>query len=351
MNKQLILFGAANAGISMLQKAGYDNVFCFADNIKTGNFWGKKIISFDELKKVADSYDIIVTSGNENAERAIMNQLNNAGIKFYTPANFDAANKELSNKDILSIEQEGVFTLAFADFVKRNKPDTFALVGAASGGYARIAGHFMSDDARIYLFEPMPQFFKVIHNTFASDKRVHLIRKAVSNKPGRIDLHSTIKNNMFNISHSFTIDKDETMFGSEYDKDDVKLTATVSTVTLDEFFKDENVNLMLMDIEGAEVFAVEGMEKLIAKRRTTFFMEVHEPYIKALQEDGMDYMTSVFKDSGYHFYWCELTESGDYKAERGGVRVIPTDELKWEHCIISPNPIDEEVLSTWILSQ
>jgi hypothetical protein len=42
--KQVILFGAGMVGKELLRKYG-DEVFCFADNYKTGEYYGKKIIS------------------------------------------------------------------------------------------------------------------------------------------------------------------------------------------------------------------------------------------------------------------------------------------------------------------
>ena len=107
------------------------------------------------------------------------------------------------------------------------------------------------------------------------------------------------------------------------------------------FLSNTDVDVMLIDIEGAEVLAIEGMEKLIENRKTIFFLEIHEPYIQAIRSDGMNYINEVFKRNGYKIYWCELDKNGDYKEERGGVRLVPSDDIRWEHCIVSPDGLED----------
>jgi FkbM family methyltransferase len=333
VEKSHILFGAGKIGKNMLTLLGGDAVFCFCDNYLSGTqVYGKDVISFDELRRIHRSYNVVLTA--ESGEMA--GQLEAAGIP-YELGHQRLRSVHIESGNFRKIENEGLFTDEFAAFVRTRKPKVFANVGAAGGGYASIAAHFMEEDARIYLFEPVPRFLGVLGKFFNRDARVRIIDKAVSNAESTLELFATVKPNQSNIAHSFTMDRDQTMFRSEYSDECEVLKHTAETVVLDVFFKDIDVDLMLMDIEGAEVLAIEGMEKLIAKRKTTFFLEVHEPYIKAIRADGLAYINSIFKKYGYRIYWCELTENGDYESERGGVRLAPSDEIKWEHCIVSPN--------------
>jgi FkbM family methyltransferase len=335
MDKKIILFGAGKIGKSCLDAFGSDAVYAFCDNFSAGSeLNGKKVISFDELKRIFSDYDVILSVGSSNMVE-LERQLYTAGIP-YSIYKRQLCKRQIELGEYHKIEDEGIFTDKFIEYVKNRKPRVFANIGAASGGYASIAAHFMGEDAEIHVFEPVPEFVKTLHDFFDGDNRIHIIDKAVSNCNGTMELFATVKQNSNNIAHSFTMDKQQTMFNAEYTDECQTLTHTVETIVLDDFFDKTDVDLMLIDIEGAEVLAIEGMEKLIEKKKTTFFLEVHEPYIQAIRADGMDYINAVFKKNGYKIYWCELDENDDYNAERGGVRLVSSDSIRWEHCIVSP---------------
>ena len=60
--KKIILFGAGIYGRRALSFFSADKVHCFVDNYKAGQeFWGKPIISFEELKKIKDDYDVVLS--------------------------------------------------------------------------------------------------------------------------------------------------------------------------------------------------------------------------------------------------------------------------------------------------
>lgn len=340
MNKKIILFGAGKIGRFYLDALGSNAVYAFCDNFSSGReLDGKKVISFDELRQIFPDYDVVLSVGRENMG-AMERQLHEAGIPYSIYAR-QLRERQIKCGEYYKIENEGIFTDQFAQYVQNRQPCVFANIGAATGGYASIAAYFMRENAEIYVFEPVPEFVKALQYFFKDDSRIHIIEKAVSNRNGTMELFATVKQNSNNIAHSFTMDKHQTMFSSEYTDECRTLTHTVETVTLDDFFDKKDVDLMLIDIEGAEVLAIEGMEKLIEKRKTTFFLEVHEPYIKAIRADGMEYINEVFKKNGYKIYWCELNDNRDYKTERGGVRLVPSDRIRWEHCIIMPNEFED----------
>ena len=267
-------------------------------------------------------------------------QLDMAGIPYSNYAR-QLRKHQIQRGEYHKIEDEGIFTDKFVEYVIKRKPRVFANLGAASGGYASIASHFMGNDAEIYVFDPVPEFVRTLQYFFNGDNRIHIIDKAVSNHNGTMELFATVKQASSNIAHSFTMDKQQTMFNDEYTDECQTLIHTVDTIVLDDFFVKTDVDAMLIDIEGAEVLAIEGMEKLIEKRKTIFFLEIHEPYIQATRSDGMNYINEVFKKNAYKIYWCELDKNGDYKAERGGVRLVPSDDIRWEHCIVSPDGLED----------
>jgi len=300
---------------------------------------GKKIISFDRLKQIYPDYNVILSVGSGSMDE-MRKQLDMAGIPYLNYAR-QLRKQQIQRGEYHKIEDEGIFTDKFVEYVIKRKPRVFANLGAASGGYASIASHFMGNDAEIYVFEPVPDFVRTLQYFFKGDNRIHIIDKAVSNHNGTMELFATVKQSSSNIAHSFTMDKQQTMFNYEYTDECQTLIHTVDTIVLDDFFVKTDVDAMLIDIEGAEVLAIEGMEKLIEKRKTIFFLEIHEPYIQAIRSDGMNYINEVFKKNGYKIYWCELYKNSDYKAERGGVHLVPSDDIRWEHCIVSPDGLED----------
>jgi len=78
-----ILFGAGGRGINALYFLGSENVYCFCDNVQAGNvIEGKKVVSFDELKKIHQSYTVIITTSNGKYMVEIALKLRQSEISF-----------------------------------------------------------------------------------------------------------------------------------------------------------------------------------------------------------------------------------------------------------------------------
>ena len=83
MTRKRILFGAGEIGKKALSYYGDEKVECFIDNnkSKTGSsYYGKPVLSFEELTEIASEYQIIITSSYVDE---IAQQLEAAGIKDY----------------------------------------------------------------------------------------------------------------------------------------------------------------------------------------------------------------------------------------------------------------------------
>jgi len=81
-SKKAILFGAGDYGYKGLQFLGKENVFCYVDN--NSALWGKekhgkKIINFEELRKIYSDYQIIL-SVDSKVSGILAKQLEDAGI-------------------------------------------------------------------------------------------------------------------------------------------------------------------------------------------------------------------------------------------------------------------------------
>ena len=87
-----ILFGAGDIGLQAFKILGENTVECFADNYKYGSeIYGKKVISFDEMKELSDLFQIMITS-NDYVD-ILESQLKDAGISNYVVFNRRSMNE------------------------------------------------------------------------------------------------------------------------------------------------------------------------------------------------------------------------------------------------------------------
>lgn len=82
-SKKIILFGAGVIGKKALLFFGQRNVYAFVDNDPSKTFfWGKPVLSFDELVKLYPDCELIITVSRKN-NLAVAEQLQRAGIADY----------------------------------------------------------------------------------------------------------------------------------------------------------------------------------------------------------------------------------------------------------------------------
>jgi len=141
---------------------------------------------------------------------------------------------------------------------------TFLDLGAYRGYYTLLASKLVGEKGKVFAFEPEPENFAWLTMNLRGKTNVNLIQKAVSNNVGTIKLFLSPSDSS---THRI------------YDVDGKRKSIEVEVTTLDEFFKDKpyKIDLIKMDIEGAEMKALEGMTNIISKT---------EFYPKALQESG-----------------------------------------------------------------
>lgn len=193
---------------------------------------------------------------------------------------------------------EGEFTDFFVDEIKHAK--IYVDCGGELGFYSYIAAALMTPDAQIHIFEPEPSNFEVLKVSFCSDDRIHLYNNAVSFGGGEVTLASVADEEN---PISYSMDTSLSMLkglGKYHQEREVRLT--VPAIALDEIFTSQTVDVIKMDIEGGEVFAFEGMQKLLARQRTVIFLEMHYDYICAIRSDGVEFINSILKESKYSFY-------------------------------------------------
>ena len=174
------------------------------------------------------------------------------------------------------------------------KPGSFCFdVGGAYGRYAFPLSRMVGPQGKIYSFEPGSYSHKVFSfvKAFFGLKNVVLIKKAVSNKPGSIELClPPKKSGKLGTSLAFI---------NPQKKED-SFCETVDMLTLDEFTKQENplrLDLIKCDTEGSELLVFQGAQGLIGRFKPIVLTEIDANNLARYQQKPSD-VVNFFRQ------WC-----------------------------------------------
>jgi FkbM family methyltransferase len=178
-------------------------------------------------------------------------------------------------------------------FYKTVKPgDIVVDVGANIGYYTLIAADLVGKEGMVYAFEPEPSNYKLLTKNVEINnfRNVTLIQKAVSEEMGRIKLYLD-KVNLGAPSFS-----EENIFIERGSYIDVK------TISLDDFFenhkKEENLNFIKIDAEGAEGLIVNGARNILQQNNPKILMEFWPYGQKNIGTDPIKLLNTLM-DYGY----------------------------------------------------
>jgi len=168
--------------------------------------------------------------------------------------------------------------------LKMHKGETFVDVGANVGYYSlKIAKDYASKGVTIIAIEAHPGNYKALSKNIELNdiKCITAIKKAVSDHKGtvtlydRVDTRNRIRSEMYSLSNSYFHDSNVVRAG----RGSVKIECD----TLDNILGEQRTDVMKIDIEGAEIFALEGATNVLKKLRK-IIVEVHGPnYDKIMQ--------------------------------------------------------------------
>jgi len=155
------------------------------------------------------------------------------------------------------------------------KGETFVDVGANVGYYSlKIAKEYSSKGVGIVAIEAHPGNYKALSKNIELNdfKCITAINKAVSDHKGivtlyeRVDSKNRIRSEFYSLSNSFI-----------HESNFVRLEGVsleIESDTLDNILDGRRVDVMKIDIEGAEVSALEGASSVL-KRLRKIIVEVH----------------------------------------------------------------------------
>jgi FkbM family methyltransferase len=120
-------------------------------------------------------------------------------------------------------------------------------IGANIGFYTRVLSNLAGPQGNVYAFEPEDTNFKYLKQNLSSNKNVHLINKAVSDKTEPIKIYLS---KMLNVDHR------------TYPVDDYANVIEIQATTIDDYLAANNItkiDFIKMDIQGFEMSAFKGM--------------------------------------------------------------------------------------------
>jgi FkbM family methyltransferase len=184
---------------------------------------------------------------------------------------------------------EKMETRIIQEYIKEGT--VFVDIGANIGYYSLLAARRVGQAGKVYAFEPAPENYAMLvkNMEFNRYRNIIAVQKAVSNRNGVARFFIDAE---YPMQHRFQNSKDE------------EDTIEVSVITLDNFFKDKGykVDLIKMDIEGAEMFVLEGMQKVLNENKNlVIFSEFNPRLLKKLGVHPEDFLHKL-AENGFRMY-------------------------------------------------
>ena len=205
----------------------------------------------------------------------------------------------------LNLIHEEATTALFKKIVKPG--DVVLDLGANIGYFTLLAARLVGERGRVYAFEPEPTNFRYLRKNIEMNnyRNVFAYSKGVSNMSGKTRLFIC----PYDSGHH-TINKPGGIKKYRPDYDGEIKEIEIDVVIADDFLKGkvEKVDVIKIDIEGAEVLAFNGMKKILkGNQNVKIFLEFFplliqemgdspEEFIRQLQEDYKFTIFAIARD-------------------------------------------------------
>ncbi|MBL4862663.1 MAG: FkbM family methyltransferase [Crocinitomicaceae bacterium] len=203
--------------------------------------------------------------------------------------------------------QQQIYFLDFYDkrginFLKKHlkKGDGFIDIGANIGSYSLIASKLVGEHGKVHAFEPIEDVYnRLLFNVQLYDlENVTTCKKAIYETKDLLKFFVSSHENlgMSSIFHH------DTESGHMERVEAISLDEYVSALNI------EKINLIKIDIEGAELFALKGMQNTIKKFRPIIVMEISEDVLQnssIKSTDVIDFMEE------FDYSRCAINQNGE----------------------------------------
>ncbi|MGZ4090927.1 MAG: FkbM family methyltransferase, partial [Bacteroidia bacterium] len=170
------------------------------------------------------------------------------------------------------------------------KPGAHVLdIGANIGFYAIILSDCVGKDGKVYCFEPDKLNFKYLEKNTRKNKNIKLFNNAVSDHKGVLKVY---KSKLLNVDH-------RTYPVNNYDS-----IEEIEAITIDDLIEEkkiDKVDFIKIDIQGYELSAFKGMQKLLQSSSNLQVIAEYWPHgFKRAGTSGIEFF-DFFEKAGYEF--------------------------------------------------
>lgn len=198
-------------------------------------------------------------------------------------------------------------------FIKHLTPDdVFYDLGANYGFYTYLASDMCRE---VHAFEPIKEVCDVIKKNTVHNPNVTVSQVAVSNQSGEGELFLSDSSGVSTINKKFADERTDVVHGS------YKRSIGISLITLSEYCQSHNIPTCIkMDVEGAEIFVLEGGEDIVKNSNMIISLEVCR-----FDNGGDASMQAVEKLRSFGYKSYAITDEGDLQMVEGDLsRVLDT---------------------------
>jgi FkbM family methyltransferase len=193
--------------------------------------------------------------------------------------------------------------------------DSVLDLGANFGQYAFYLSKAVGEKGKVYSFEPIPYTFQtlVLVAEKLGLKNVDLINKGCGNENNRVTFSVPLQESgAFAAGQSYIGSRNDEHEGKE---SQVRWQGTKDVeceiVRIDDFLPHlPNLSLIKADVEGAELFAFQGLEKHITSQLPTIICEINPWFLDGFGVK-LENLTDFFFEKGYKMFFFKesrLTE-------------------------------------------
>ncbi|MFC1992459.1 FkbM family methyltransferase [Chloroflexota bacterium] len=243
--------------------------------------------------------------------RAKEDYINIQGSKIYVnPEGLPRRFACLFKEHIITGIWEELTTALFMRAIKEG--DIVVDIGANIGYFTLLASRLVGDNGKVFAFEPEPVNFSLLVKNIEENgyKNVISVQKCVAKTTGTVRLF---------------VDEGCALTHSICKHGDSEHSIEIEAVSLDDFFleKEHPINIVKIDIEGAEMEALLGMDKWIRQNKDLkIFTEFYPALMKEAGYTVEEFARKVFQE--WHF---SVTAIDDYSNDKRYIRVSSIDEL------------------------
>lgn len=184
---------------------------------------------------------------------------------------------------------------------------TFVDVGANWGYFTLLAAHLVGNDGRVVSLEPDPRLFPILQESIIRNhlEQVVALQIAAASEDGTLKLAGYDEGgNNFGISRIVSEGEQESTFD-------------VSARPLDELFDElelSTIDLLKMDIEGFEGYALSGLENSLSHLRIKrLLIELHPAEIAAHGQSVKEIIRQL-REFGYHPWQLDHSKDASRRA-------------------------------------